>query len=140
MNKKIIVFIILCIVLIVLVIGLITQNKKEEKEPKGGLKPIPVLELEDYKDLKIENIKGAKVLRYTEGGIDVNEAETEEEIKSLYNTVSKLEITEETDQSCEDNTTVFTFTLEENRKISIKIECDWLVYRNKKFMLSQKAS
>ena len=34
---------------------------------------------------------------------------------------------------CDDNTTVYSFVLRDNTKVSIEVECDWIVLEGKNY-------
>lgn len=135
-NKKIIVLIVLIIILIVAIIVVFKPEKEELKHTKP-VEPTYVIDLPEYSRLKDAKIKEARIIRYTEGGSEEKAAEGEEEIKRIYDRVAKLKITDETDQTCTDNTTVFEFITEEGVAIDVEIECDWLVLGNKHFLISE---
>ena len=137
MKKIIIIVIVIAILLIG--IGFILKKEPEEKTGKK-IKPTPVLELKEYKSLKLNRIKAAKMKRYTEGGLEETSAKDQEEIEAMYNRISHLQIISETTQACEDNTTVYEFTMEDDSIINVEIECDWIIIGNKRYMIEQKAS
>ena len=45
-----------------------------------------------------------------------------------------MKIGKETDQVCEDNSTVYNF-IEEEKAIHFEIECDWIIINNKRYLI-----
>ena len=46
-----------------------------------------------------------------------------------------MKIGRKTEMSCDDNTTIYVFTLADETKLSLEIECDWVVIDNVKYIL-----
>ena len=87
----------------------------------------------EYKNLTPENIKSLKLIRYTEAGVSKTNVDDIAQINQLYNYLSKINITDESKMSCTDNTTIYSFTLKDNSKASIEIECEWIVIKGKNY-------
>ena len=87
----------------------------------------------EYKNLTPENIKSLKLIRYTEAGVSKTNVDDIAQINQLYNYLSKIKITDESKMSCTDNTTIYSFTLKDNSKASIEIECEWIVIKGKNY-------
>ena len=49
-------------------------------------------------------------ITYTEGGVDTEEYTDMGDIIGFYNSLDKIKLGEETNQACEDNTTIYNFT------------------------------
>ena len=46
-----------------------------------------------------------------------------------------MKIGRKTDMACDDNTTIYVFTLTDETKLSLEIECDWVVINNIRYIL-----
>ena len=88
----------------------------------------------DYKKITKDNIKQIEIVRYTEAG-DNRKIVDKESIPEVYDNLNKKKIGNKTDMSCLDNTTVYIFTLDTGEKISIEIECEWVVINNIRYIL-----
>ncbi len=86
-----------------------------------------------YKKIKPDNIKALKILRYTEAGISERDVSDKSEINAIYNSLKTIKILGETGLSCTDNTTIFSFKLNDDSKVSVEIECEWLVIKGKHY-------
>ncbi len=124
------------LVLFLVIFILAGCNEKKEIVPKEDNKPKEyqyLLEFEDYKDIKLENIKSIQKIRYTVAGDNRVEVTEKDEIEKFYNSLINLKIGEETDMACEDNTTVYKINLIDGKSVSIEIECDWFVIKGKRY-------
>ena len=93
-----------------------------------------LLSYKDYKNITPDNIKSLKIIRYTEGGADETPVNNKDEITLIYNFLNKIKITDETKMSCTDNTTLYSFTLKDNSKTTVEIECNWVVIKNRNYL------
>ena len=132
MNKKIV--LIIAIVLMVVSILLTAFHLKEKVVKKDNDKSIYLMNFDNYKDIKLEDIDHIEIIRYTEGGDDSKNITDREEIESTYNSLSKKKIGEKTEMSCEDNTTIYKFYIGDN-VISIEIECGILINDKERYIL-----
>ena len=100
------------------------------------LKHTRLFDYNDYNKITPENVKSLKIIRYTEGGAIEKDITDKEEINRICNYLGRIKITGETGMRCEDNTTIYSFVLKDNSKVSVEIECEWLVLkgRNYKFI------
>lgn len=98
-----------------------------------NFKNLPLFEYQDYQKIYPENIKSLKIIRYTEGGADEKEIKDHEQINQIYNYLSKIKLLDKSGMSCTDNTTVYSFTLMDNSKASVEIECNWVVIKGKNY-------
>ena len=139
-NKKFIYIIIGAIVILGLIITLIllNGNKKEEENTEKGddKKIINILELKEYENFKLENIKKMSIRRYTEGGMDETEITSGADISEYYNMVTSIKLGDETERACEDNTTIYIFETD-SESIKVEIECDWLVVGKKRYTIEK---
>ena len=55
--------------------------------------------------------------------------------ETIYDRLNKIKIGNETTMSCEDTTTIYSFTLVDDTKIAIAIECDWVIINGKRYIL-----
>lgn len=90
----------------------------------------------DYQKIDEYNIKKIEIIKYTEGGDDTQEVD-EEDFQKIYNNLKEIKIGKETNMACEDNTTVYKFTLQDDTEIIIEIECDWVIIGNKRYILEK---
>lgn len=94
--------------------------------------------LMDYGDnskISISNIKSIDIVRYTEGGLGERTITEESEIKSTYEALKNKRLEKETNQACDDNTTIYKFNLVDSSTISIELECEWVVIGDKRYLL-----
>ena len=131
MNKKII----LCLLVLLITFTFVGCKKEEEVPPESPptVKTRLLIELDEYKDLKVEDIVSLDIIKYTEGGDQRETVTDQEEINNVFNTLSNTKIGEETQRTCEDNTTVYRFTTKDGKNYSIEFECSWLVLGNKRY-------
>ncbi len=134
LNRKIVLVIVIAFVIIIMealtLIIIRNHQNPAEKQFEG-----PLMEYEEYKVITPDNIQKIDINRYTEGGNSVTTLDKQEDIQSTYNSLSKIKIGKETEQACEDNTTGYVFTLKDGKTISIQIECDWVIIKNKHYMI-----
>ena len=111
-----------------------------EANVEQSLKTIRLLDFKEYKNLTLDNIKSLKIIRYTEGGANEKDITDINEITRIYNYMTLIKILDESKMSCTDNTTIYSFTLKDNTKASIEIECEWVVIKGKNynFKINQK--
>ena len=93
-----------------------------------------LMDFKDYKNIKEDNIKSIEIIRYTEGGAD-SKIVDEDSIISTYNKLKDKKIGKETNMACEDNTTIYVFTLTDGSEYKIEIECNWVVINNDRYLL-----
>ena len=95
---------------------------------------ISLMEYGDYAKITEDNIKGIEIIRYTEGGDDLNMV-SDDSIVKVYNNLKGKRIGKETKMTCEDNTTIYTFTLTDGTKMTLEIECGLAIIDNKRYIL-----
>lgn len=101
-----------------------------------GIKPAPMTHLFDYSEyhkIKPDNIKYLEIVRYTEAGQSIKKVEDKAKINEIYTLLKHIVIFQEVNMSCTDNTTIYRFTLNDNSKVYIEIECNWLVIKGKSY-------
>ena len=129
------------IIFIILILGLsiifIPNSKDVRVKKKNKVKYINLLNLDEYKDLKLENISYLEETHYTEAGDDTKKIEDKEGINRMYNMVKNIKLGKETTMGCEDNTTVYRFYMSNNKQINIVFECEALVTKNKRYLLKE---
>ena len=103
------------------------------KEIKEKLN-IGLLDYSDYKDIDLDKIESVTLTTYTEGGRDETLYEDKDEIKVIYNNLKAKKLTEKTEMSCDDNTKIYTFKMED-KEISIEIECNILVHGKDRYLI-----
>ena len=88
----------------------------------------------DYKNVTKDNIKQIEIIKYTEAGSNTTLVD-ENSIIIVYNKLKKMKIGRKTDMFCDNNTTIYVFTLTDETKLSLEIECDWVVIDNIRYIL-----
>ena len=130
MNKKLII----CVFILLMTITFVGCKKEEPKEDTPPVvKSTPLMEMDQYKDLNIDDVVSLDTIKYTEGGDNRETTTDKEEILARYNNLKNVTIGEETDRACEDNTTVYTFHTKDGNKYTFEFECSWLVVGNKRY-------
>ncbi|MBR4672200.1 MAG: hypothetical protein IKO78_03235 [Bacilli bacterium] len=123
--KKFLIFLCACLLLV----G--CNSKKEENvvnQPVDDTEIKLIMELDSYKDLKLEDIVSYEEIRFVYAG-DIRKTYTDREtIESVYNMLSEVKIKNTTGASCEDNTTVHKFTVKDGTTYSFEFECGVFVY------------
>ena len=95
---------------------------------------VSLMEYGEFAKIREDNIKQIEIVRYTVMGDDSTIVD-EESIKNVYHNLQKKKIGRKTNMVCEDNTTVYIFTLEDDNKIKIEIECDWVIIGKDRYLL-----
>ena len=127
MNKKLIIA--LSIIVGVIFLGLFLSIKFIPVKVESK----PIFSFLNEETLNVDDIESIKYVRYTEGGDNEVIYTSKKDIESLYNSVKNISIGKETNRACEDNTTVYVFNLKDETKLTIEIECDWIVVNNKRY-------
>lgn len=122
MKKKIILNL-----LIIITLSILTGCNKSDESTS-------LMDYGDYKNITEDNIKQIEIIKYTEAGSNTTLVD-ENSIISVYNKLKKMKIGRKTEMSCDDNTTIYVFTLTDETKLSLEIECDWVVIDNVKYIL-----
>lgn len=122
MKKKIILNL-----LIIITLSILTGCNKSDESTS-------LMDYGDYKNITEDNIKQIEIIKYTEAGVNTTLVD-ENSIISVYNKLKKMKIGRKTEMSCDDNTTIYVFTLTDETKMSLEIECDWVVIDNIRYIL-----
>lgn len=122
MKKKIILNL-----LIIITLSILTGCNKSDESTS-------LMDYGDYKNVTKDNIKQIEIIKYTEAGSNTTLVD-ENSIIGVYNKLKKMKIGRKTDMACDDNTTIYVFTLTDETKLSLEIECDWVVIDNIKYIL-----
>ena len=122
MKKKIILNL-----LIIITLSILTGCNKSDESTS-------LMDYGDYKNITEDSIKQIEIIKYTEAGVNTTLVD-ENSIISVYNKLKKMKIGRKTEMSCDDNTTIYVFTLTDETKLSLEIECDWVVIDNIKYIL-----
>lgn len=133
MKKKI--FLCICLVSIIFITGcsIFKDAKKVKGKVEDVIEKIPLMQFSDFKNIVIDKIKSIDLIKYTEAGRSEENITDKEEIKKIYNSLKSKKVGNEVTTACEDNTTIYTFNMSDNKKINVEIECDWLVIGNKRY-------
>ena len=122
MKKKIILNL-----LIIITLSILTGCNKSDESTS-------LMDYGDYKNVTKDNIKQIEIIKYTEAGSNTTLVD-ENSIIGVYNKLKKMKIGRKTDMACDDNTTIYVFTLTGETKLSLEIECDWVVIDNIRYIL-----
>ena len=122
MKKKIILNL-----LIIITLSILTGCNKSDESTS-------LMDYGNYKNITEDNIKQIEIIKYTEAGVNTTLVD-ENSIISVYNKLKKMKIGRKTEMSCDDNTTIYVFTLTDETKLSLEIECDWVVIDNIRYIL-----
>ena len=122
MKKKIILNL-----LIIITLSILTGCNKSDESTS-------LMDYGDYKNITEDNIKQIEIIKYTEAGVNTTLVD-ENSIIGVYNKLKKMKIGRKTDMACDDNTTIYVFTLTDETKLSLEIECDWVVIDNIRYIL-----
>ena len=122
MKKKIILNL-----LIIITLSILTGCNKSDESTS-------LMDYGDYKNVTKDNIKQIEIIKYTEAGSNTTLVD-ENSIIGVYNKLKKMKIGRKTDMACDDNTTIYVFTLTDETKMSLEIECDWVVIDNIRYIL-----
>ena len=94
-----------------------------------------LFDLDEYKDISLDNIISIEKVRYTEGGDDSNIYTAPDDIYSIYNSLKETKLGRKTNLACEDNTTVYIINMNDNTKKTITFECEVLVVGNTRYLI-----
>ena len=133
--KKKIYLVLIIVLLLVTACSLSTTSTDNKKDTKPKTTEKSVLDHEYYKGLTLEDIVSVEKVFYGEGGEETESFTEQEDIERIYNMWKNTKLGKETNQACEDNTTVYIFKLKDNATISIEKECDWVVINNKRYLI-----
>ena len=122
MKKKIILNL-----LIIITLSILTGCNKSDESTS-------LMDYGDYKNITEDNIKQIEIIKYTEAGSNTTLVD-ENSIIIVYNKLKKMKIGRKTDMFCDNNTTIYVFTLTDETKLSLEIECDWVVIDNIRYIL-----
>ncbi len=127
------------IILTLILITFITCGCIFAKENKTSKNLAYLMDYPMYTNITQDNISSIKIIRYTEAGATNKIITDKTEITKLYNHFKRVKISDKSDMSCTDNTTVYVFMLADGSKAAIEIECDWIVIngKNYNFVVSQ---
>ena len=130
-------YLIIIILFLLVLIGILILNPKKStnRNKKVDNKTTYLFDNEYYKDLKLDNIKSIDVLKYTEGGLEEENYTDKEFITETYNYWKNTKLGEETNMSCEDNTIIYKFNMDDNSTITIEKECDWVIINDKRYLI-----
>ena len=113
--------------LIIITLSILTGCNKSDESTS-------LMDYGDYKNITEDNIKQIEIIKYTEAGSNTTLVD-ENSIIGVYNKLKKMKIGRKTDMACDDNTTIYVFTLTDETKLSLEIECDWVVIDNIRYIL-----
>ena len=91
--------------------------------------------MQQFKDLKLGDIESITITRYTEGGDSSENISDRAKIAKIYNRMSNIKLGKETDMTCTDNTTVYSFNMKDKKSLIVEFECDWIIIGNKRYFV-----
>ena len=127
--KKSIIF----VLFLVLSLYCININVNACTSPEGQY----LMEYSDYENIVPDNINELKIIRYTEGGAAEKIIKDKAQIKEFYNMLKQIKIGSKTTCGCTDNTTIYSFKLNDNSIQQIEIECDWVIIKNQNYLIKK---
>lgn len=135
-NAILIIAILLFIVFAVFSFRFVHNDKDNSNKPNvDNRNNVYLMDYGDYKRINVSNIKKVTVIRYTEAGDDSKTISDSEGIERTYSYLRSIKLGKETKKTCEDNTIVYNFELDDGFKASIVIECDWVIIKDKRYII-----
>ncbi len=119
--------------IIILTVILVPKNLYTKADITSNPNPSYLMDYPEYKNLTLNNIKSLRIIRFTEGGVNEKKVEDKVQIGKIYNFLKQIKILSLSNMSCTDNTTIYSFILNDGSKASIEIECDWIVIKGKNY-------
>lgn len=98
-------------------------------------KSMQLLDYEEYTKIRPNNIKDVEIVRITVGGSDAEIIKEKEEIIKIYNMLKKKRIGRKSKLETLDNTTLYTFTLNDDTKVTIEKEAKCVVIKGERYVL-----
>ena len=135
MKRRIVISLLLVAMLFTSGCSIINKAKSSKKMAEDVIWEIPLMRYGAFMDIVLDKIKSIDYVRLTEAGRNEEIITDKEKIKNIYNSLKSKNIGKEVSNTCDDNTTIYTFNMSDDKKINIEIECDWLVINNKRFEL-----
>lgn len=130
-GKWIIVILIVILLIILIVLSINNPNSL------FGKKSVPLWEFDSYKKVALEEIQSISIETYTESGVRTEVLQYPNGIKAIYEDLSKLKIGRETTSACDDNTVIYTLDMKKGEDVTIEIECDWFVLKDKRYEIEK---
>ena len=123
------------IILILVVLLAVGCEKKEEKEEKKVVEPFLLMELDNYKNIKLEDISSIEVVKYTVAGDNRITYDDYNDINEIFTMLKSVKLKDKTDMVCEDNTTVYVIRTKDDEKYSIEFECNWVIIGKDRYLV-----
>ena len=137
MNQKNMLFILgMAVPIIIMIVVLTYFNNLSGGTEEEPFKTVSLFEMPQYKDKKLDNVLKIEVNKYTVGGLDTTVVEDKQEISNIMYNLLHIRLENETHQVCEDNTTIYIITTEEDT-IRVEIECDWVIIGDKRYLIQK---
>ena len=130
--KKIIISILLVSLFIITGCS-IKEIKEDLKKVKNKIENVSLMEFDEYKNIDVNKVTSIQYVRLTEAGREEETITDKEEIKGIYNSLKSKKIVEETTKTCDDNTIIYNFNMNDGKTVKVELECDWLVHGNKRY-------
>lgn len=137
--KKII-YCILGILFICVISAVIVKftDKKDDGIKKTPIRENYVLNHDYYRGLTLENIISVEKVTLTASGEKRKHYKDPDKIRKIYSYWKTKKLGKKTNQSCDDNTTIYIFELKDNVSISIEQECNVVIINNERYLLDEE--
>ncbi len=91
-----------------------------------------ISDIEVFQRIKLEEVANIEITKYTEAGKATKTYTSNEDIFYYYNMIGNTKLGEKTEESCEDNTTIYTFNEKDTGKVTFEFECNNYLYNGYK--------
>ena len=129
MKKKVLILLLAAI----LVVG--CGKKEEQPVEDKKVEEFMLMERDEYKNLKVEEISNIEVIWYTVAGDQRETIEEYDEIVKTFNMLKSIKLGEKTEMVCEDNTKVYVLNTKDGNKYKIEVECDWVIIGKDRYLI-----
>ncbi len=122
--------ILLILLAAILISGCGDKKEDKDKTPNDNKEPKEVIYLFDhefYNGFNFDDVESLEVVRYTIAGDQRQTISSQEEVEQIYNMLKNIKIGEKNGLTCEDNTTVYVFTMKNSKKYTVTFDCEWLI-------------
>ena len=121
---------ILLILLVTILISGCGKEKDNDEKPEKKKEPSEVIYLFDheyYDGFNFDEVESLEEIRYTIAGDQRKPITSKEEIEQTYNMLKSIKIGDKDGLTCEDNTTVYVFTMKDGKEYTVTFDCEWLI-------------
>ena len=129
MKKKVLILLLAAI----LVVG--CGKKEEQPVEDKKVEEFMLMERDEYKNLKLDDISNIEVIWFTVAGDQRETIEDYDEIVKTFNMLKSIKLGEKTEMVCEDNTKVYVLNTKDGNKYKIEVECDWVIIGKDRYLI-----